>query len=252
MSGLFYELGRSLGRVTVPTLRKSKWVWNSLTGTEEEAVRAEYAFGRTLAAELRATNEMITDPHATALANDLCQRLAARVRDKRRAFQCEVLRHHFPNAMALPGGFIFLSTALLDFCQGAPDVLGFVLGHELGHVLRGHAWDRMLNHAVVKMAGLVVSRAGALGPAGQWLRQNGMTLLQSAHSRDGELEADELGLRLALAAGLAPQGAFALLERIERLGPDRTRLGEYLATHPAPAERLTHLKRLLRQLRPTE
>lgn len=247
MSGLFYQFGRSVGRVTIPTLRKSKWIWDGLTGTEEEALQAELALGRSLAAELRAASEMVTDPPLAAWVNELCQHLAAKVRDKRRAFQCEVLRHHFPNAMALPGGFIFISTALLDFCKNDPDELGFAIGHEMGHIIQGHTWERMLSQAAVKMASAVAVRAG---PLGQWLRQNGVTMLQSAHSRDCEVQADELGLRLALAAGFAPQGALNLLQRTEQLGPDRANLGEYLASHPNPAERVARLSALLHQLRP--
>ena len=246
---LFYNLGRSVGRVTVPALRKSKWIWDGLTGTEAEALNAEFAMGRSLAAELRATNEMVTDPALTGLVNDLCQRLSARVRDKRRVFQAEIIRHHFPNAVALPGGFVFLSSALVDFCGANADELGFVLGHEMGHIIRGHAWERMFSHAAVKAASVIAARAG---PVGQWLQQNGLTMLHSAHSRDCEAEADELGLRLAAAAGFAPQGALALLRRIDQLGPDRANLGQYLASHPAPAERIARLSPLERQLRPPQ
>ena len=34
VSGFFFNLGRQLGRKTVPALQKSKWIWDGLTGTE--------------------------------------------------------------------------------------------------------------------------------------------------------------------------------------------------------------------------
>ncbi len=245
MSGLFYNLGRQLGHKAVPAIRKSKWIWDGLAGSEEEALRAEVALGADMAAELRAAFEMLPDEESRPLG-DLCSQLAAHLRDKRRTFRCEVFRDHFVNAMALPGGFIFVSDALVTLCERRPDELAFVLGHEVAHVVRGHAWDRMLNEAVLRAASLATARVGQLGA---WLQQQGLKLLGSAHSRDQEFEADELGLRLALAAGFAPEGALGLLQRIQRLSVTTLGIGQYLASHPPASERVAALQSVLRKMR---
>lgn len=245
VSGFFYNLGRHVGRAAVPTIRKSKWIWDGLTGTEEEALRAEAAFGSALAVELRAATERANDPDVTALLSELCGRLAGCVRDKRRAFRCEPIHDGSPNAMALPGGYIFVSDSLVDLCERRPEELAFIIGHEMAHVIREHAWNRMLNQAVSRAVSVIAARAG---PLGGWLRQKGIGLLQSAHSQDNEQEADELGLRLMAAAGFAPGGAITLLQRIERLGPKRTEFGQYFASHPPASERMTWLTPLCRQL----
>jgi len=247
VSGFFYNLGRHVGRAAVPTIRKSKWIWDGLTGTEEEALRAEAAFGSALAIELRAATERVNDPHITALLSELCGRLAGCVRDKRRAFRCEVIHDSSPNAMALPGGFIFVSDSLVDLCERRPEELAFIIGHEMAHVIREHAWNRMLNQAVSRAVSVIAARAG---PLGGWLRQKGIVLLQSAHSQDNEQEADELGLHLAAAAGFAPGGAIALLQRIERLGPKHMEFGQYFSSHPPASERMARLAPLCRQLAP--
>lgn len=234
-----------MGRVAVPTIRKSKWIWDGLTGTEEEALRAEASFGSALAVELRAATKRADDPHMTSLLNDLCGRLAGCVRDKRRAFRCEAIHDDSPNAMALPGGFIFVSHSLVDLCERRPEELAFVIGHEMAHVIREHAWNRMLNQAISRAVSVIAARAG---PLGEWLRQKGIGLLQSAHSQDNEQEADELGLHLMAAAGFAPGGAVALLQRIERLGPKCAEFGQYFASHPPAGERIARLAPLCRQL----
>jgi len=241
VSGLFYNFGRQLGRVAVPVIRKTKWIYDGLAGDEEQALRAEKALGNSLAAELRASTQPANDPAVTVLVNDLGRRLSACVRDKRRTFHCEVIQGDSPNAMALPGGFIFVSYSLVNLCERRADELAFVVGHEMAHVIRGHAWDRMVNQALLRAASVVTARAGVL--AG-WLRKGGFELLQKAHARDSELEADELGFRLAVAARFAPDGAVALLRRIERLGTDPGILGQYFATHPSAAERIAQLKSL--------
>ena len=245
MSGFLYNLGRQLGRKAVPTIRKSKWIWDGLAGTDEEALRAETALGNTLAAELRAFAGPVNDPGLATLLSDLCQRLSACVRDKGRTFRCEVMHDNSPNAVALPGGFLFVSHSLAELCERQPDELAFVIAHEMAHVIRRHVWERMLNEAALRVASAVTARAGRLGG---WFRQQGLGLLRSAYSMDSELEADELGLRLVTAAGFAPAGALVFLQRLQRLGPNHTDLGEYLGSHPSASERLARLGPLVRQL----
>lgn len=245
VSGLFFNLGRRIGRAAIPAIRKTKWIYDWLAGSEDEALRAETNLGGALAVELRATTQPVSDPTLTPLATQLCQRLAACVRDPHRTFHCEVINGDAPNAIALPGGFVFINHSLVELCERRPDELAFVIGHEMGHIIRRHAWDRMLNEALLGVAATVGARAGVLGG---WLRQNGRQVLQNAHSRDRELEADEFGLRLAVAARFAPGGAIALLQRIEQLGSDPGILGQYFASHPAASERMTHLQAMARRL----
>ena len=242
VSGLFYNLGRRLGRATIPAIRKTKWIYDGLAGSQDEALRAEARLGNALAAELRATAPPVSDPTLTPLVAALGRQLAACVRDKRRTFHCEVIPGESPNAMALPGGFVFISHSLMELCERRPDELAFVIGHEMGHIIRGHTWDRMLNQAMLHVVSTVGARAGVLGG---WLRTNGRTVLQSAHSQDCELEADEFGLRLMVAARLAPSGAIALLQRIEGLGGTPGVLGQYFASHPPASERRARLQAIL-------
>lgn len=245
MSGLFYNLGRRIGRATIPAIRKTKWIYDGLAGSEDEVLRAETNLGRALAVELRATTQPMSDPALTLLAAQLCQQLAACVRDPHRTFHCEVIHGETPNAMALPGGFVFISHSLVELCARRPDELAFAIGHEMGHIIRRHAWDRMLNEALLGVAATVGARAGVLGG---WLRQNGRQVLLNAHSRDRELEADEFGLRLAVAARFAAGGAIAMLQRIELLGSDPGILGQYFASHPAASERMAHLQAIAQRL----
>ena len=245
MSGFFYQLGRHLGHKAIPAVRKSKLIWQGLAGDEAEALRAEAALGAEMAVELRAAFEPARDPQAVALVTELGGRLAARARDKRRNFRCELVHDRFANAIALPGGFIFLSDALVELGERRPEGLAFVIGHEMAHVLRGHAWDRMLNDAVLRAASLATIRVGRLGG---WLRNQGLTLLRSAHTREQELEADELGVRLAAAAGYPVAGATSMLRRIQQFGPNPVGLGEYLTSHPPAAERITRLQPVLVQV----
>jgi predicted Zn-dependent protease len=245
VSHFFYNLGRHWGHKAVPVIRKSKLIWDGVAGSEEEAFRAEVALGTEMAAELRATVGIIDDVSATAGLDEICLRLATHARDKRRTFRCALFRDNIPNAIALPGGLLFFSDSLLALCEQHRDDLAFVAGHEMAHVLLGHTWDRMINEAALHAASMATARLGQLGA---WLRQQGIALLRSAHERDLEFKADELGFRLAVAAGFDPSGALNLLGRIQEQNPDRNALGHYLASHPPASERSARLRTVLQRI----
>ena len=49
MKRLFYNLGRKVG----PHFRKAKWILQSMTGSEAEAIKAEHEVGQDLARQVR-------------------------------------------------------------------------------------------------------------------------------------------------------------------------------------------------------
>lgn len=246
MSGLFYNLGRMMGRKAVPAARKARWFYDSFAGNEDEALRAKAALGAELAGELRKVVELTTDPKMVAWVEGICFRLAGRVQDKRRRFSVEVFRDAFPGAMALPGGYLFFSDSLVSLCGGHAEDLAFAIGHEIGHVVLGHARDRMLESAMWRAASAVTAQAR--GPVVEWLRREGRVALQNSHARESELQADEFGLRLAVAAGFAGEGAITLLREVEHWEATGRARGRYLESHPAASLRIGRLWAFLRQL----
>ncbi len=238
MSSFFEGLGRKLGRAAVPAYRKTKWVWDSVTGTEQEALEAEQKLGEILATELRLATEIIDDPDLLNGIRGICRRLQESIDQPDFQYHCELMQSDHPSAIALPGGYLFVSRSLVEFCDNNPDELAFVIAHETAHVIRRHTWDRMIQQSALKAASLVARRAGVLSV---WLRQQGLPMLRSAHSKNHEFEADQDGVGLARAAGYEPNGALSFLKRIEKLGADPEVLGEYLASHPPAQERMANL-----------
>jgi predicted Zn-dependent protease len=243
MSGLIYHLGRGLGYATIPALRKSKQVWRRLAGRDAEAIRAETEFGRALAAELRLNLGVQNESDDTARLTVINRRLMTCLRNKTRTFQVEVLRHPDPAALALPGGFVFPTGALLELCERNGDVLAFILGHEMAHVVLGHAMERMLSRVGAEGLSSLVSR-GLLGPA---FRESSLEWLQVAYGQEAELEADEFAVRVARAAGYQPAAALDWLKSLEHHRNGATLSGRYLTSHPPESERMAHIQRLLRQ-----
>jgi predicted Zn-dependent protease len=238
VSSFFYNLGRQFGEKAMPALRKSKWLWKGLAGSDEEAFRAEVALGVELAKELQANIGIVEDPAATGALDDLCLRLSSKARDKRRTFRCTLFKDPFPNAIGLPGGLLYFSHSLLELCEFQTDEMAFVAGHEMAHLLLGHTWDRMLRDVALQATSLATAR---VGPAGAWLREHGEAQLRNAQSRTQEFKADELAFCLAAGAGISTQGGFNFLQRVQRLEAGPEPFGQFLAAHPPAGRRIARL-----------
>jgi beta-barrel assembly-enhancing protease len=242
MSGLFYNLGKMLG----PTARKARWIWLSMTGTEAEAIRIEGEVGKELAREIRHQLKTAPDPRLSHLLNEVGSKLAGYVANESRRFSFEIFEAGQPNAFALPGGYIFVTRSLIELCEYNRDEIAFILGHEMGHVIRGHAMDRIITNSAITIGANITS---IRGPLSAWLSTIGINLLQSTYSQELELEADNLGARLAVAAGFSAKAPQVLLSRLANLNPadESSNPGHYFSSHPAINLRIQKINQLLHE-----
>jgi predicted Zn-dependent protease len=222
-------------------------MWHSFAGNEADSIQAEAEFGHAMAAELRLKTGISREPADVELVGNIGRKLSACLRNKRRTFKVEILLDDAPMAVAIPGGFIFVSAGLLQFCGRSGDELAFVIGHEMGHIVRGHALERVLRRIGVEGLSSVLSR-GLLNPA---LRQTGLQWLQTSHAQEAEFDADEFALRVAAAAGFNTAAAVCLLERLAAGRHAPGGLPHYFASHPPEAERINNLEQALGRKLPT-
>ena len=242
MSTLFYNLGKMIA----PRVRKVKWIWQSITASEADAIQAEHKVGQDLAREIRNRLELDTEPRAGQMLNKVGRHLAACVANKLRTFSFEVIKGTEPNAFALPGGFIFVTRSLLELCEWNQDELAFILGHEMGHVIRGHSMGRIITNSAIAVGAKATPIRGLLA---SWLGKVGVEFLESAYSQDLELEADVLGARLAAVAGYDPHAPTQLLSRLSEVNQPakQSSLGNYFSSHPAFDVRIHNIDHQLHQ-----
>jgi predicted Zn-dependent protease len=154
-------------------------------------------------------------------------------------WQFSVIDDPTPNAFALPGGYVGVHTGLSQVVQNE-DQLAAVIAHEIGHVAARHHAERVSREALVQTG--VSTVAGGTGLAD--LLSAGATLgLILPFSREQESEADAIGLRYMAEAGYDPRAALEVWRNFARLGGSGG--PQFLATHPAPEERLKRLEALL-------
>jgi predicted Zn-dependent protease len=146
------------------------------------------------------------------------------------------------NAFALPGGYIFVTEALLRLIE-RQDELAAVLGHEVGHVLARHSAEHLAKQQLTQsIIGAVAVGTGSYDTA--QLAQLAGSLINMKHGRDDEIEADALGLRLTREAGYDPRAMISVMQKLEKASGGG-RQPEFASTHPSPANRIQRIKEQL-------
>jgi Zn-dependent protease with chaperone function len=148
------------------------------------------------------------------------------------------------NALAFPGGRIFVLNGLLD-TVASENGLAFVLAHELAHFKnRDHL--RGLGRGIVLTA-VAALLTGAGSEATQLLAPSA-NFTQAQYSQDREELADEQALRTLACyyghAGGATEFFEAMKERDQDILPG---FGHYFSTHPEALERIDNLRRLTQE-----
>ncbi|MEM9556606.1 MAG: M48 family metalloprotease [Acidobacteriota bacterium] len=193
----------------------------------------------------------VDDAALQSYVDGIGQDLAARSERPDLPWTFTVLDDPVVNAFALPGGFIYLTRGILSHMSSEAEMAS-VLGHEIGHVTARHGVNR-LSKAQLAQIGLGVGMIASpeLARTFGGLAQSGLQLLFLKYSRDDERQADDLGFRYVDRKGYNPEAfveVFSMLGQASGGGGER--LPSYLATHPAPTERMQTARARLAELPP--
>lgn len=140
-----------------------------------------------------------------------------------------------PNALALPGGVIYVTDALVELAPDDDAILG-VLAHELGHIDRRHLMRRLFASAAVGAAVAVL-----FGDVSTVLAALPAILIELDYSRAMEREADLYAVNLLRANGISTGSLATLFERMQQAHDKPGSSSDwptYLSTHPPTPERV--------------
>lgn len=154
-----------------------------------------------------------------------------------------------PNAFALPGGHIVVTTGMLAFVEKPEELLG-VVAHEMAHVIRKHNL-RMQIAAAGPLLVLDVFLRGRSGTMGVMAGGSALLVAQS-FSQEYEKEADEVGWDYLVAANIDPRGmieSFRKLKEWEAKSNERDVLPKAFRSHPDLDKRIARLESKWRRLR---
>lgn len=182
-----------------------------------------------------------------------------------RDFTFTLLNSPVENAFAIPGGYVYTTRALLALMNNE-DELGFVLGHETGHIAARHSEKRQQVAQRSTLLGALgqavlggVLGGGAIGQLGNQIGQAGINRLVMGHvmaySRGEEFEADDLGGVYMQKAGYNPAYASTMLSSLaaqtgleSRLAGNARNTPGWAMSHPNPEARVTRALDRARQM----
>lgn len=150
------------------------------------------------------------------------------------------------NAFAAPGGCVFVTKGALKAMDSEAE-LAAVLGHEIGHVSGRHSMG-----ALEKQYGyeIMFNLASALTKkdltALKQYSDSLAGLIFLGFGRENEFQADNCGVRYAVAAGYDGMGEVAFFKKLQALqGREMTNLEMLFSTHPPTSDRISRVKAYL-------
>ncbi len=234
---------------TAKALRKS---FSEITDEEE------YYIGRAVSALILSRYQVYEDEELTAYINRVGNAVAVHS-DRPETFA----GYHFlildadeVNALAAPGGFVFVTKGLLKRCTNE-DMLSCILAHEIGHVSAKHGLQSIKKSRLIDAFKIIGQEAGKkYGPREldqltgifeNVLGDIGEKLIERGYDRKYEYEADRLGVRFAARTGYAPVGLADFLKTLSEEAPGSPDKGWY-KTHPSPQDRFVQAETEIKKL----
>jgi len=217
------------------------------------SLEKEMALGRQLAQEVERQARIVDDPLISEYVNRAGQNLA-RNSDAKVPFTFKVIDAPELNAFALPGGFVFVNTGLIQIADEEDEFAGAV-AHEVAHVAARHMTRQATRS---QLANLLSKPLGVLlgGWTGYAVRQGAgaaipMTFLH--FDRKYELEADFLGVQYLYAAGYDPNGVISIFEKMESLKRKKPGvIAKVFSTHPMDADRIKKAQKEIQEILPAK
>jgi predicted Zn-dependent protease len=190
------------------------------------------------------------DPQLQRYLNSTVETLSRASDRPELGYTVTVLNSPSINAFSLPGGYIYVTRGLLALANDSSEVAN-VLAHEMAHIISRHAIQREEQaNSVAVMTQVVndVIRDPEAGQAALALTKGRL----AQFSRQQELDADVIGIRMAAKAGYDPEGSVAFLRALERQTDLHSKVlnqvydagrVDIFASHPATPQRILAAER---------
>lgn len=212
----------------------------------------EKKLGKKVLEEMGKKLDLVRDLSLQTFINRVGKSLVTQVGPTPFEYDFYVVKANDPNAFAIPGGHIFITTGLIAMAENEPEVAG-VLSHEISHITGRHV-AQMIERAkrlnIVTLAAMIAGAiAGRGGKASEAVATTAMASAEAMmlkYTRDNETEADQNALHLMAKAGYDPQAMISFLKKMERYSMAMApKVPSYLLTHPALENRVALLENLL-------
>jgi predicted Zn-dependent protease len=214
------------------------------------STETEIRMGKSYAMQLEKSVKFVNDPIVVEYVNRIAQNLVKNS-DAKVPFTIKVIDSDEVNAMALPGGFMYVNSGLMLTADDEAEMAG-VIAHEIGHVAAHHAVREQtrMNYAQLGTIPLIFI-GGWTGYGIYEAAQIGIPLTFLQFSRGFESQADFLGVQYMYRAGYDPQAFVTIFEKLENLEKTKPHLiAKAFSTHPQTPDRIEATQKEIATLLP--
>ncbi len=202
----------------------------------------EISIGANVAEQLEKKFGLVDDAALQERVTRIGNRLVAVSDRKDLTYSFKVLNSKDVNALAAPGGFVYIYKGLVDYMPSDEELAG-VIGHEIGHIVRRHSVKQIEKSLTFSV--LFGVAFGDRGPALQTLAQNA---IMAGYSRKDEREADQQGFKHIHQAGYNPYSMLLTLQKLDDLPDKGTGL---FSSHPDPGARVKLVQKYMKDAKIT-
>ncbi len=217
----------------------------------------EIALGLQAAPEMaREYGGLDPEPSQQAYVDNVCEKLIQNSNAKNTdwPFECHLLADDQTiNAFALPGGQVFITSALFNQLETEGQLAG-VLAHEIGHVVARHSAQQIAKAQLTQglTGAVVVASYDPQDPnsrSAAYMAQIVGQLVNMKYGRDDELQSDRLGVEFMSEAGYDPRALLRVME-ILAASTEGARPPEFFSTHPNPDNRIARIQEAIQEVYP--
>ena len=205
--------------------------------------------GQEAAAQVAQQETVVPNAQLTGYLNNILMRLSSTPHGQSEfPYKANAIASKDINAFALPGGPIFVYTALIGEASNEAELAG-VLAHEMTHVKLRHGTNQATQENLIELPLALAAKAAGNSMLGQ-LEKLGISLgvnsLLLKMSRSHESEADYNGAQTMAEAGYNPVAMAQFFQKLEAKGGTETTLTQFLSDHPNPGNRVKAVQNEIR------
>ncbi len=236
---MFANVRRVMGMLFCLVMLTGLWFAPVVEAGTLISTKDEIAIGRDVAKQLEKTYGLVDDPALQARVNRIGMSLVAVCDRKELPYTFKVLNSNEINAMAAPGGFIYIFKGLVDLMPSDDELAG-VIGHEIGHVVKRHTVRQM-----EKSLGMSILFAVLFRERGAFLQSMAYDAIMAGYSREDEREADYLGFVHSYRAGYNPYSMLLGLKKLSEI--DQKYHYDLFSDHPEGQARVAAAQNYLNE-----
>ena len=214
-----------------------------------QSIELDKKLGKENAEMVKAQMGIYDDQPKTMYIRSIGNRLLSKLDNKQFNYEFHIVPEASPNAFALPGGHVFITTGILPIIE-TEDELACIMAHEIIHAHNRHSVKQMKKSILPRLLEVPGNLIGVLdknlGAIFNAPIQTSNALLLASYGRGYETEADLEGTKLAANAGYDPSAMISGLSRMSAAIEKATGKSEqksYFNDHPYTPDRVKNIEK---------